>query len=200
MCVDFARALWASFFFRFMLCKKSSTSENMPNGFWLFDDTSLVAACYNQLRSLPTSVSGRITSFPPFISVRDPPHFAARHTVAKDNAENSDLLKNKIKKILVIIVLNQFFPLALSRLTLGHLLKKVNKSARNLRVPAKGQDLTRPRWKMLTAMEGPKLEDAECSAVIRQARTEFFSRCKRLNMNYVSAGLFPFLKTRCQYV
>ena len=31
--------------------------------------------------------------------------------------------------------------------------------------------------KMLTAMEGPKLEDAECSAVIRQARTEFFSRC-----------------------
>ena len=52
-----------------------------------------------------------------------------------------------------------------------------------------------PVIKMLTAMEGPKLEVAECSAVIRQARTEFFSRCKRLNMNYVSAGLFFFLNS-----
>ena len=38
----------------------------------------------------------------------------------------------------MIIVLNQFLPLALSRLTLGRLLKKVNKPARNLPVPAKG--------------------------------------------------------------
>ena len=46
-----------------------------------------------------------------------------------------------------MIVLNHFLPLALSRLTIGCLLKKVNKPARN------------QPGKMLIAMEGPKLED-----------------------------------------
>ena len=56
-----------------------------------------------------------------------------------------------------MIVLNKFHPLALSRLTIGCLLKKVHKPARNLPVPAKVWDLTRHQWKMLTAMQGSTL-------------------------------------------
>ena len=41
----------------------------------------------------------------------------------------------------VMIVLRQFLPLALSPLEISRLLKKVNKPARNLPVPAKGRDL-----------------------------------------------------------
>ena len=42
-----------------------------------------------------------------------------------------------------MMLVNQFLALALSWLTIGSLLKKVNKPARNMPVPAKGQDLTR---------------------------------------------------------
>ena len=55
-------------------------------------------------RSLPTSVSGRITSFPPFIGMLDRPHFAPQHNVAKDNAENFVFF------VVVMIVLNHFAP------------------------------------------------------------------------------------------
>ena len=58
------------------------------------------------------------------------------------HAENSDFF------VVLMLVLNQFLPLALSQLTIGHLLKKLNKPARNLRVPAKGWALTRHHWKM----------------------------------------------------
>ena len=46
---------------------------------------------------------------------------------------------------------NQFLPLALSQLTTGCLIKKENKPAGNLRVPAGGQDLTRHRRKVFLA-------------------------------------------------
>ena len=72
---------------------------------------------------LPTSVSGCVTNFPLFISMWDQPHFAAQHNVMKDDAENSDLF---VFRSLVEFI-NQFFPLALNRLTIGSLLKKVNK-------------------------------------------------------------------------
>ena len=45
--------------------------------------------------------------------------------------------------IVVMIVLNQFLSLARSLLTVGHVLKKVNKSARSLGVPVKVQELTK---------------------------------------------------------
>ena len=44
---------------------------------------------------------------------------------------------------------------------------RVNESARNLPVPAKGQELSMLQWKMLIAMESPKLEDTKSSAVVR---------------------------------
>ena len=49
---------------------------------------------------------------------------------------------------------------------------QVNESARNLPVPAKGQELSMLQWKMLIAMESPKLEDTQSSAVVRWACTE----------------------------
>ena len=68
---------------------------------------------------------------------------------------------------MVKIVLNQFFPLALSWLTLGRLLKKVNKPARDLLVPAKLQDrcLLPLAKNVKTAKEGPKLEATKSSAI-----------------------------------
>ena len=98
--------------------------------------------------SLPTSVSGRITTFPPFICMRDRSYFTALHNVAEENAENLDFLfvfVVVVVFVVVMLVLNQFLPLALSRLTAGRVLKKVNKPARNLRVPANLRDLTRNR-------------------------------------------------------
>ena len=77
--------------------------------------------------------------------------------------------KTDIFGFLVMIVLNQFLPLALSQLTIGRLLKKVNQPPRNLQVPAKGWDLTRHWWKILTDMEGPKFEDTQNTAVIFRA-------------------------------
>ena len=44
---------------------------------------------------------------------------------------------------------------------------------------------------MLIAMEGPKLDDAESSAVTCQACTEFCSRHKRQNFKQIRAGVFP---------
>ena len=86
----------------------------------------------------------------------------------------------------MMIVLNQFLPLALSRLTLGHLLKKVNIPARNLPVPAKGLYVTRRLWKMFRLpLRAPNLKDTKSSAVnvICQACTGFCSRCERQNFN-----------------
>ena len=74
--------------------------------------------------------------------------------------------------VVMMLVLNQFLPLALS------LLKKVNKPARD------------QPGRILIAREGPKFEDTESSAVIRWACTEFCSMHKRLNFSYVSTGLF----------
>ena len=65
--------------------------------------------------SLPTSVSGGITSFLPFICMWYRPHFTAQFNVVKDNAENSGLFSPLF--VVVMIVLNQFIPLALSQLT-----------------------------------------------------------------------------------
>ena len=109
--------------------------------------------------SLPMSVSSCITSFLPLVCSRDRPHFTAQHNVVKDSAENSWVFF----VVVVMIILNQFFPLALSQLTIGLLLKKVN---RNLQVPAKVWDLIRHWWEMLIATENPKLEDSDNSAVI----------------------------------
>ena len=62
----------------------------------------------------------------------DRSHFAVQHNVVKDSAENS----SSFFVLVVMIVLNQFLPLALSWLTIGLVvLKKVNKPARNLEVP-----------------------------------------------------------------
>ena len=80
-------------------------------------------------------------SFPPFICMWDR-YFAAQHHVMKDSTENIFL-------VIVMIVMNRFLPLAPSRLTVGHLLKKANKPARNLPVPAKGWDLIRHPWNVL---------------------------------------------------
>ena len=79
--------------------------------------------------SLLMSVSGRITIFPPFICMQDQPYFAARHNVMKNMHKAQTLFK---KITAVMIVLNQLLPLALSQLTTGCLLEKVNKTARNL--------------------------------------------------------------------
>ena len=65
----------------------------------------------------------------------------------------------------------------------GHLLKKVNKPARNLPVPVKGWDLTTHQWKILIAMEGPHLEATESSAVIHWVCTEFCSMHERQKLN-----------------
>ena len=65
--------------------------------------------------SLPTSVSGGITSFLPFICMWYRPHFTAQFNVVKDNAENSGLFSPLF--VVVMIVLNQFIPLALNQLT-----------------------------------------------------------------------------------
>ena len=102
--------------------------------------------------SLPTSLSGSITSFLPFICIRDRSRFAAQHIVAKDNAENLSLFSFSYLSlslfflffffyfffsffffffVVVMIVLNQYFPLAMIQLTIGRLFKKLNKSARN---------------------------------------------------------------------
>ena len=127
-----------------------------------FDSCQARVGDTEQGSSLPTSVSSCITSFLPFICLQDWPHFIAQHKVAKDNAENAFFFFFFVLKV----VLNQFLPLALSQLTIGHLPKKVNKPARNLQVPVKVQDLTRHWWEILIAMEGPKLEDTKSSAVI----------------------------------
>ena len=75
--------------------------------------------------------------------------------------------------IVVMTVLNQFLPPTLSWLTIGCLLKKVNKPARNLPVPVKGRDLTRHQWKMLPIVtEGLKLDDTESRTVICLACTD----------------------------
>ena len=57
-------------------------------------------------------------SFPPFICMRDG-YFAAQHHVMKDTTEN-------FFSTIMMIVLNWFLPLAPSRSTIGHLLKKTN--------------------------------------------------------------------------
>ena len=64
----------------------------------------------------------------------------------------------------------------------GSSTQEVNKPARNRRVLAKSQDLRRHQSKLLIAIEGRKLEDTECSAVVCQACTEVCSRHKRLNL------------------
>ena len=69
----------------------------------------------------------------------------------------------------MMIVLNQFLPLALSGLTIVHLLKKVHRPASK---PAKGRDLTRHhQWDMLIAMEGPKLEDSDESSTTESRKS-----------------------------
>ena len=102
---------------------------------------------------LPTSVSGHITSFPTFICMWDW-HFAALHYVTKDTVKKLWLVFFFFSTVL-ILVLNQFLPLALSWLALGCQLKKANKPARNLPVPATDWDLTRHQWNMLIAMDIP---------------------------------------------
>ena len=95
--------------------------------------------------SLPTSVSGWVTSFLLFICVRDRPHFAAQHNVLKVNTENSDFFVF----VFMMIVFNQFLLQALSWLTVDCLLKKVNKPATHQPVPVNGQGLTRQWWQFL---------------------------------------------------
>ena len=116
--------------------------------------------------SLPSSVSSRITSFLLFICMWDWPHFAAQPNVAKDSTKNSWLFS------MVMMILNQVLPLALSQLTVGRQLKKVNKPAGYLPIAAKGWYLTRLWWKMLIAIEGPKVKDTKSGAVICRACTE----------------------------
>ena len=72
------------------------------------------------------------------------PGFLKRVYNAKVNAEISDL---KIFFIItvVMIVLKHFLSLPLSLLTIARLLKKVNKPARNLGIPAIVRDLTSTR-------------------------------------------------------
>ena len=100
---------------------------------------------------LPTSVSGHITSFPTFICMWDW-HFAALHYVTKDIVKKTSFF---FFSTVLILVLNQFLLLALSWLALGCQLKKANKPARNLPVPATDWDLTRHQWNMLIAMDIP---------------------------------------------
>ena len=84
--------------------------------------------------------------------------------------------------ILVMTVLNQFLPPALSWLTIGCLLKKVKNPARNLPAPVEGQDLARHQWKMLpSSTEGLKLDDTESRAVICPVCTEFCRSSTRWN-------------------
>ena len=78
--------------------------------------------------SLQMSVSAHIPSFLPFICMRDWPHFEAREQRRRKKRKKSTVRT----KIVVIIVLKWFLLLALNQLTIGHLLKKVNKPARNL--------------------------------------------------------------------
>ena len=74
--------------------------------------------------------------------MRDRSYFTALHNVAEENAENLDFMfvfvVVVVVFVVVMLVLNKFLPLALSRLTAGCVLKKVNKPARNLPVPVKG--------------------------------------------------------------
>ena len=56
--------------------------------------------------------------------------------VTKDNTENCVFFLSFF--VVEKIVLNQLLPLALSRLTRGHLLENLNKPARNLPVPENG--------------------------------------------------------------
>ena len=78
--------------------------------------------------------------------------------------------------VVVVTVLNQFLPLKLSLLTFSCLLKKVNTAARNLDA-CTSERLRSNWWKILIAMEHPKLKDIKSSAVIHQVCTEFCSRC-----------------------
>ena len=73
----------------------------------------------------------------------DQPHFAAMHHVVKDITENSPIFFHHDDSS------EQFLPLALSQLTTGSLLNMENKPARNLQVPAKGQDLARDWHRIL---------------------------------------------------
>ena len=86
---------------------------------------------------LSTSVSGHITSFPLFSCM--PAHFAARHNVAKNNAENSDLFFS----LHSCDDSSEPVPSTGSESVNNRLPTQKGKPARNLQVPAKGQDLTR---------------------------------------------------------
>ena len=132
-------------------------------------------------------------------NVLDQPHFSVQHYVTKDNAENLDLFVC-VFHLRGGVVLQQFLPLAVSWLTIDCLYRKVNKSARNLWVPAKDPDLTRHQWKMLITMKGPKLNDTECSAVIHQFCTEICNRHKKQNCNWICAGFFFKKFNHCQCV
>ena len=59
--------------------------------------------------------------------------------MSHNTMQKTDLFFFKV----MMIVLNHFLPLALSWLTRGCILKKVNIPAKNVRVPVKGLDLTR---------------------------------------------------------
>ena len=85
--------------------------------------------------SLPTSVSGHITSSRRYLHVR--PHFAAQLIRREREKRKLPCLLVCLFFVVVMIVHNQFLPLALNQLTTGRLFKKVNKPAKNLRVPAK---------------------------------------------------------------
>ena len=102
--------------------------------------------------SQPRSVSCHITSFPSSSCMHDRPHFTAQHNLTKDNEKNKPDMGCGV---FMMIVLNQFLPLALSQLTIGCPLKKVNKPARNLPVPAKGRrDLTG---------QAPRVKTVDCN-------------------------------------
>ena len=68
-----------------------------------------------------SSLDTACVTFLPFICMRDW-HFAAQHVVKDDACR-------KIFFVVMVIVLNQYLPLALSQLTTGHRLKKVKKPA-----------------------------------------------------------------------
>ena len=102
---------------------------------------------------MPKSVSCHVTSFLPFIGIWDQLHFAAQLHVAK------------VRLYCCCSFGNSFEPAHSTNSEPIDISLPAQEGNLPVALAAKGPGLTRHEWKMLIAMEGPKLRDTENSAV-----------------------------------
>ena len=140
--------------------------------------------------TLPTSASGQITSFLPFICMRDRPHSTAQHDVAKYNAKSADLFFHSRDDESA----STSVPLPSPQLYQSTVFSVRVASACGITGGKKNQrsHLTDVHVDnlMLIATEGPRLEGTETSAVICHTCTEVYSRRDRQKFTQESTGLF----------